>query len=93
MRTMTKDYCVKGAFASIRRVSANRAANNNNTTNRKIVDFKLGKTADRLLKERLESFHKEAEKNRLERERKDQEYDKTRRLLNLMNGNKIKKDS
>ena len=89
---MRKDYCVRKAFIDIQRISSYKrqcaaSCNCSFCQSRRLQKQKRLQT-DKQLKDALESFYAEARKNRQIQEQKQKEYDKTVRLLQLMNWNK-----
>jgi hypothetical protein len=89
MTTMNKDYCVKKAFSDIQRVSSYNYNHKRQCASSCNCSFCLQQkrqAADRALRERLNSLETEAKENRRIREQREEEYEKTLRLLNLMKG-------
>jgi wyosine [tRNA(Phe)-imidazoG37] synthetase (radical SAM superfamily) len=81
--TKKKGYCVKAAFRRLQEESHKRQ-DASSSYNCSFCQRKR-QQANQQLRERLEAIDQEAKHNRRIREQKEEEYEKTVRLLNLMN--------
>jgi hypothetical protein len=84
-------FCVRKAFIDIQRLSGYKRQCASSSCNcqfcRSQRTRRQQQRTDQQLRERLETIDREAKKNRWIREQREKEYEKTVRLLSLMNPN------
>jgi hypothetical protein len=95
MMMRNKDYCIYSAFRNIQNaaggssISFRLAAASYSSASKCGCSFctRRRQETDQQLKQSLERLYRQAAQNRQIREKKEAEYQKTVRLLNLMNAN------
>jgi hypothetical protein len=83
--TTDKTYCVKSAFVGLWEAAGVRLGAAACNSNCDCQHCRRQWTADQRLKYQLNQFRQEAERNRQIREQKEAAYEKTQRLIRLMN--------